>query len=68
MSLILVALIPLLAILIAFAIIKTFPLFTKMQEKIDRVNSILRENLVGSRFIKAFVREKHEEQSSSRKR
>ena len=61
MSLILVALIPLLAILIAFAIVKTFPLFTKMQEKIDRVNAIIRENLVGSRFIKAFVREAHEE-------
>lgn len=62
MSLILVALIPFLAILIAFAILKAFPLFTKVQEKIDRVNSILRENLVGSRVIKAFVREKHEEQ------
>ena len=61
MSLILVALIPLLAILIAFAILKAFPLFTKVQEKIDRVNSILRENLVGSRIIKAFVREEHEE-------
>lgn len=61
MSLILVALIPFLAILIAFAIVKTFPLFTKLQEKIDRVNAILRENLVGSRFIKAFVREAHEE-------
>jgi len=62
MSLILVMLIPFLAILIAFAILKAFPLFTKVQEKIDRVNSILRENLVGSRVIKAFVREKHEEQ------
>ena len=62
MSLIIVALIPLLAVLIAFAIIKAFPLFSKVQEKIDRVNSILRENLVGSRFIKAFVREKHEEE------
>lgn len=62
MSLILVALIPLLAILIAFAILKAFPLFNKVQEKIDRVNSILRENLVGSRVIKAFVREEHEEQ------
>ncbi len=62
MSLILVALMPLLAMLIAFAILKAFPLFTKVQEKIDRVNSILRENLVGSRVIKAFVREEHEEQ------
>ena len=62
MSLIIVALIPLLAILIAFAIFKAFPLFAKVQVKIDKVNSILRENLVGSRFIKAFVREKHEEE------
>ena len=62
MSLIIVALIPLLAIIIGFAIFKAFPLFTKVQEKIDRVNSILRENLIGSRFIKAFVREKHEEE------
>lgn len=62
MSLILVALIPLLALLIGFAIFKTFPLFTKVQEKIDRVNAILRENLSGSRFIKAFVREEHEEE------
>lgn len=61
MSLILVALIPCLALLIGFAIVKAFPLFTKVQEKIDRVNAILRENLIGSRFIKAFVREKHEE-------
>lgn len=61
MSLILVALIPCLALLIGFAITKAFPLFTKVQEKIDRVNAILRENLIGSRFIKAFVREKHEE-------
>jgi len=61
MSLILVALIPLLASLIAFAILKAFPLFTKVQEKIDRVNTILRENMAGSRVIKAFVREEHEE-------
>lgn len=62
LSLIIVALIPLLAILIGLAMFKAFPLFTKVQEKIDRVNSILRENLIGSRFIKAFVREKHEEE------
>ena len=60
LSLIVIALLPLLLILIIFAITKTFPLFTKVQEKIDKVNSIIRENLVGSRFIKAFVREDHE--------
>ena len=60
LSLIIAALVPLLLVLIVIAIIKAFPLFTKIQEKIDRVNSIIRENLIGSRFIKAFVREQHE--------
>lgn len=62
MSLIIVALIPLLAILVIFAIVKAFPLFTKVQQKIDRVNGIIRENLNGTRVIKAFVREEHEEE------
>lgn len=60
LSLVIVALLPLLLILIVIAIIKAFPLFSKIQQKIDRVNSIIRENLTGSRFIKAFVREDHE--------
>lgn len=62
MSLIIVALIPLLAILVAFAILKAFPLFAKIQQKIDRVNAIIRENLVGARVVKAFVREEYEKE------
>ncbi len=38
------------------------PLSTKQQKNLDRINSILRENLSGLRVIRAFVNEKHEEE------
>ena len=41
---------------------KAFPLFTKVQTKIDKVNSIIRENLIGARVVKSFVREDFEEE------
>lgn len=37
------------------------PLSTKQQKNLDKINSILRENLSGLRVIRAFVNEKHEE-------
>ncbi len=51
-------------ILIFFVIIivrKSFPLFLKMQQKIDRVNTVMRENLLGIRVVKAFVGSEKEE-------
>ena len=54
------ALIPVLVILIGFVLVKAFPMFKKVQEKIDRVNSVIRENLVGARVVKSFVREDFE--------
>ena len=53
-------LIPVLIILIAFVLIRAFPMFRKVQEKIDKVNSVIRENLVGARVVKSFVREDYE--------
>jgi len=38
------------------------PLFLKMQTKLDRLNSVLQETLAGIRVVKAFVRQKHEEE------
>lgn len=35
-------------------------LFQKMQERLDRLNTILQENLAGIRLVKAFVRTAHE--------
>lgn len=47
------------AILIFF-IMKTEPLFRVVQQKLDRLNTVLQENTAGARLIKAFVRNKFE--------
>lgn len=53
---------PLLIIVMGFLIKKTFPLFSIVQKKIDKVNSVIRENLGGARVVKSFVRENFEEE------
>lgn len=47
------------AILIFF-VMKTEPLFRVVQQKLDRLNTVLQENTAGARLIKAFVRNKFE--------
>ena len=54
------ALIPILVICMGFVIIKAFPLFKVVQEKIDKVNNVIRENLIGARVVKSFVRQDFE--------
>jgi ATP-binding cassette subfamily B multidrug efflux pump len=39
---------------------KAQPIFLRVQERLDRLNSVLQENLAGMRLVKAFVRS-HEE-------
>ncbi len=60
LALILTVSIPLLAAVIYYRMKKSTPLFSYMQEKLDRVNAVIRENLSGIRLIKAFVRADHE--------
>lgn len=51
--------IPLLLItsaLIVFFIVKMEPLFLSVQYKLDRLNTVLQENVAGVRLVKAFVR------------
>ena len=43
-----------------FSIARANPLFTRLQEKLDRLNSILQEDVSGIRVIKAYVREVYE--------
>lgn len=57
LSTILFIAIPLQIIAFLYLMKKGFPLFTIMQQKIDRVNAVIRENLAGIRVVKAFVRE-----------
>ena len=54
---ILVFVIPLLAIIFTYMVKRSFPLFTIVQQKIDRLNAVILENLLGIRVVKAFVRE-----------
>lgn len=46
--------------LIVFFTTKMGPLFLTVQQKLDRLNSILQENIAGARVVKAFVRETRE--------
>ena len=59
-SLIFLVLIPVIAIFMVVVIKKAFPLFKQVQTRIDKVNSVIRENLVGARVVKSFVREDFE--------
>lgn len=43
-----------------FIIRKAVPLFSEVQRKLDRINSVARENIGGARVIKAYVREDYE--------
>lgn len=60
LALILVVAMPILAAAIFFIVRRGFPLFRAMQEKIDRVNDVTRENLSAVRVVKVFVRQEHE--------
>lgn len=57
LSLILVAAIPVLLLSIGLIIVRVVPQFRDMQVRIDRVNQVLREQIVGMRVIRSFVRE-----------
>jgi ATP-binding cassette subfamily B multidrug efflux pump len=46
-------------ILILF-VLKMEPLFRSVQQKLDRLNTVLQENIAGARLVKAFVRADHE--------
>ena len=51
--------VPSLVVLIGLVIRRMGPLFRTMQERIDRVNLVLREQITGIRVIRAFVRDEH---------
>ncbi len=45
---------------IVFFSVKMEPLFLSVQQKLDRLNTVLQENIAGVRLVKAFVRADHE--------
>lgn len=54
------ALLPIFSIILFFIIKKTIPLYQKVQEKLDRLNETVSQNLSGVRVIRAFSRTKTE--------
>ncbi|HEX3044935.1 MAG TPA: ABC transporter ATP-binding protein [Bacillota bacterium] len=60
LSWVLVLVVPILAGAIIIITGKTIPLFKAMQVKIDKLNLVLREGLIGIRVIRAFNRIEHE--------
>ena len=58
-SLLLVA-VPLLGVIVTLIISRMRPLFRQMQERLDNINRVLREQITGVRVIRAFVRDPQE--------
>ena len=51
---------PLEILIMIFFMIKAFPMFSIVQTKLDKVNSVVHENLTGARVVKAFSKEDYE--------
>ncbi len=62
LAMILLVIIPLMAAAVAVIMKVCSRLFGIVQQKIDAVNGVLQENLVGIRVVKAFVREDYEKE------
>ncbi|MDN0194382.1 ABC transporter ATP-binding protein [Streptomyces sp. S.PNR 29] len=59
---VLVAVVPVLGICVTLIVRRLRPLFRTMQERLDTVNRVLREQISGNRVIRAFVRDEYEQQ------
>lgn len=62
MSSIMLFIIPIIAVVVVIVLKFGFPMFQKMQKRVDNVNRVVQENLIGIRVVKAFVRENHEKE------
>lgn len=51
---------PFVIFFVVFFLRKASPLFTKVQRKIDRINSLMQETIAGARVVKAYVKEDYE--------
>ncbi|MFJ5835759.1 ABC transporter ATP-binding protein [Streptomyces shenzhenensis] len=61
LSAVLIAVVPVLGISVMLIVRRLRPLFRSMQERLDTVNRVLREQITGNRVIRAFVRDAYEQ-------
>ena len=62
-----VAVVPVLGLSIGLIVSRMVPSFRVMQDRIDEVNRLLREQITGVRVVRAFVREEHETERFARR-
>ncbi|KAB2808465.1 ABC transporter ATP-binding protein [Pimelobacter simplex] len=60
LSWLVVAVVPVLFVCIGIVVSRMVPAFRQVQERLDDVNRVLREQITGIRVVRAFVREPHE--------
>ncbi|MFD9032217.1 ABC transporter ATP-binding protein [Streptomyces sp. NPDC059567] len=61
LALLLLLFVPLMAGGVGVPVLRMRPLFRGMQERVDRVNRVMREQITGIRVVRAFVRDRHEQ-------
>jgi len=62
LAFLLLILAPILLGVLLWVIRKAHPMFSKVQRRLDDLNTVMQENLAGVRVVKAFVRARHEKQ------
>ncbi len=62
LALVMLPLLLITSVLIALFSIRMGPMFLSMQQKLDKLNTVLQENIAGVRVVKAFVRARFEGQ------
>ena len=65
LALILLAVMPLIFVIVGLVMAKGTPMFRSLQKKLDRLNQVLREQLMGVRVIRAFDRGQYEQERFS---
>lgn len=60
LALIMLLLLAIMAVVLRSLLMRAQPLFTKVQEKLSALNTVVQENLAGVRVVKAYVREPYE--------
>ncbi|RDY25339.1 ABC transporter ATP-binding protein [Romboutsia weinsteinii] len=60
LSMVFVYAIPIIVVSVIFILKKSLPLFKSVQEKIDKINIVMRESILGVRVIKSFAMEENQ--------
>lgn len=66
LSLVFIAVTPVIALILYFIMARTVPLYKKVQKKLDDLSVVTRENLSGVRVVRAFAKEEDEKERFNR--